>query len=93
MRDSSGCGGWVESSHHCGAVGGGTAGCERGHHCCHHHCHGRTDGCEGASLLLLSLTLMACSYLGLNIVAHVWIVIKSSGGGALGTTLQFITKV
>ena len=62
----------------------------RGHRCC---CHDGTDGCEGASLLLLSSTLMACSYLGLNIVAHVWVVVKSGGGGALRTTLQFVAKV
>ena len=93
MRDSSGCGGWVESLHHHGAVGGGMAGCERGCHCRRRRHHGGTDGCEGASLSLLSLTLMACSYLGLNIVAHVWVVVESSGGGALGTTLQFIAKV
>ena len=75
MRDSSGCGEWVESLHRCGAVGGGT------------------DGCEGVSLLSLSLTLMACSYLGLNVVARVWVVVESGGGGALGTTLQFVAKV
>ena len=93
MRDSSGCGGWVESLHHCGAVDGGMAGCERRCHCCCHCHHGGMDGCEGVSLLLSLSTLMACSYLGLNIVAHAWVVIESSGGGALGTTLQFVTKV
>ena len=92
MRDSSGCGGWVESSHRRGAVGGGMAGCERGRHC-HCRCHGGTDGCEGASLSLSSSTLMACSYLGLNVVACAWVVVESGGGGALGTTLQFVTKV
>ena len=43
----------VMSLHHCGAVGGGTAGCERGHH--HHHCrcHDGTDGWWGGIIVVV----------------------------------------